>query len=93
MLLGAHMSVSGGLSTAFDRAQSIGINTMQIFTKNQNRWEQKPADAGGDRRTGSRRRQADGHRPGSVSRGLPDQPGHARRRTVGKGRSRRWPTN
>lgn len=45
MLLGAHMSVSGGLSTAFDRGQSIGINTMQVFTKNQNRWEQKPAAA------------------------------------------------
>ena len=43
MHLGAHMSVSGGLSTAFDRAQSIGIGTMQVFTKNQNRWEQKPA--------------------------------------------------
>lgn len=42
MLLGSHMSVSGGLSLAFERAQSIGINTMQIFTKNQNRWEQKP---------------------------------------------------
>jgi deoxyribonuclease IV len=41
--LGAHMSVSGGLSTAFGRAQSIAINTMQIFTKNQNRWAQKPA--------------------------------------------------
>jgi deoxyribonuclease-4 len=45
MHLGAHMSISGGLSTAFGRAQSIGINTMQIFTKNQNRWEQKPAAA------------------------------------------------
>lgn len=43
MYLGAHMSVSGGLSTAFDRAHAIGINTMQVFTKNQNRWEQKPA--------------------------------------------------
>ena len=43
MLLGAHMSVSGGLSSAFERANSIGINTMQVFTKNQNRWEQKPA--------------------------------------------------
>jgi len=32
-----------GLSLAFERAQSIGINTMQVFTKNQNRWEQKPA--------------------------------------------------
>ena len=43
MLIGAHMSVSGGLSSAFERAKSIGINTMQVFTKNQNRWEQKPA--------------------------------------------------
>jgi len=43
MHLGAHMSVSGGLSSAFERAKSIGINTMQVFTKNQNRWEQKPA--------------------------------------------------
>ncbi len=42
MLLGSHMSVSGGLGLAFERAQSIGINTMQVFTKNQNRWEQKP---------------------------------------------------
>jgi deoxyribonuclease IV len=42
MLLGAHMSVTGGLSKAFERAQSIATNTMQIFTKNQNRWEQKP---------------------------------------------------
>jgi deoxyribonuclease-4 len=42
MLLGAHMSVAGGLSSAFERAYSIGINTMQVFTKNQNRWEQKP---------------------------------------------------
>ncbi len=42
MFLGAHMSTAGGLSLAFERAQSIGINTMQVFTKNQNRWEQKP---------------------------------------------------
>ena len=43
MLLGAHMSVSGGLSLAFERAKSIDTHTMQVFTKNQNRWEQKPA--------------------------------------------------
>lgn len=43
MLLGAHMSVAGGLSKAFERARSIETNTMQVFTKNQNRWEQKPA--------------------------------------------------
>jgi deoxyribonuclease-4 len=39
------MSTAGGLSTAFTRGQSIGITTMQIFTKNQNRWQQKPASA------------------------------------------------
>jgi deoxyribonuclease-4 len=45
MLLGAHMSTNGGLSTAFQRAATIGIKTMQVFTKNQNRWEQKPTPA------------------------------------------------
>jgi deoxyribonuclease-4 len=41
-LLGAHMSTSGGLSNAFDRGAQVGCTTMQIFTKNQNRWQQKP---------------------------------------------------
>jgi deoxyribonuclease-4 len=41
-LLGAHMSTSGGLSTAFDRGAAVGCTTMQVFTKNQNRWQQKP---------------------------------------------------
>jgi len=36
------MSVAGGVSKAFERAASIDINTMQVFTKNQNRWQQKP---------------------------------------------------
>jgi deoxyribonuclease IV len=43
MLLGAHMSAAGGVSKAFERARTIGINTMQVFTKNQHRWQQKPA--------------------------------------------------
>ena len=58
MLLGAHMSVSGGLSTAFERARSIGINTMQIFTKNQNRWTQKPATSEDVERWFTQRRQS-----------------------------------
>lgn len=41
-LLGAHMSTSGGISNAFDRGATVGCETMQIFTKNQNRWQQKP---------------------------------------------------
>ncbi|MFZ2487824.1 MAG: deoxyribonuclease IV [Anaerolineae bacterium] len=44
--LGAHMSTAGGVSKAFERGQSIGCNTMQIFTRNQNRWESKPLDPG-----------------------------------------------
>ncbi|HSN76076.1 MAG TPA: deoxyribonuclease IV, partial [Anaerolineae bacterium] len=42
--LGAHMSAAGGVSKAFGRGQSIGCETMQIFTRNQNRWDSKPLD-------------------------------------------------
>lgn len=41
-ILGAHMSVAGGVSRAFERAQTIGCDTMQIFTRNQNQWQAKP---------------------------------------------------
>ncbi|MDH3252422.1 MAG: deoxyribonuclease IV [Ignavibacteria bacterium] len=37
--LGAHMSVNGGLHTAFARGSSIGCTTMQIFVKNANQWK------------------------------------------------------
>ncbi len=38
-LLGAHMSVAGGLYTAFERAEKVGCTAMQIFTKNSNQWK------------------------------------------------------
>ena len=41
-LLGAHMSVAGGVSKALERGQSIGCDTIQIFTRNNNRWASKP---------------------------------------------------
>ncbi len=41
---GAHVSTAGGVSKAFDRAESIGCDTMQIFTRNNNRWATKPLD-------------------------------------------------
>jgi deoxyribonuclease-4 len=41
-LLGTHVSVSGGVHTAFGRASSIGCTTMQVFVKNANRWAGKP---------------------------------------------------
>ncbi len=41
-LLGAHMSVAGGVSKSLDRGASIGCDTIQIFTRNNNRWASKP---------------------------------------------------
>ncbi len=40
--LGAHMSIAGTMSHAFDRAESIGCTTMQIFTKSNRQWYAKP---------------------------------------------------
>ena len=42
MLLGVHCSVSGGLENAFDEADALGIDTFQIFTRNQRQWKAKP---------------------------------------------------
>jgi deoxyribonuclease IV len=38
VLLGSHMSVAGGLHTAFERGTRTGCTTMQIFVKNASRW-------------------------------------------------------
>jgi deoxyribonuclease-4 len=40
--LGAHMSISGGVDTAFDRGEQIGCDAIQIFTKNSNQWRAAP---------------------------------------------------
>jgi len=42
LLLGAHMSIAGGMHTALERAMSIGCTTMQVFVKNNNQWHGKP---------------------------------------------------
>jgi deoxyribonuclease-4 len=41
LLLGAHMSIAGGMHTAVERAQSIGCTAMQVFVKNSNQWSGK----------------------------------------------------
>ena len=38
MLLGAHMSIAGGLDKSIERGASIGCTAIQIFTKNSNQW-------------------------------------------------------
>lgn len=42
LLLGAHMSIAGGVHTAVDRAVSAGCTALQVFTKNNNQWQGKP---------------------------------------------------
>ena len=37
-LLGVHVSTAGGVITAFDRAEKLGINTFQLFVKNNKQW-------------------------------------------------------
>lgn len=40
-LLGAHMSISGGLHRAPLKGKEVGCQAIQIFTRNRNRWESK----------------------------------------------------
>lgn len=41
ILLGAHISVAGGFSKAVKRAEEIGANCFQIFTKSNRQWHAK----------------------------------------------------
>lgn len=45
LLIGAHMSVAGGLEKAFARGEALGCTAMQVFTKNANQWKGKPVTA------------------------------------------------
>jgi deoxyribonuclease-4 len=45
LLLGPHVSVSGGLHTAFARAARIGCTAMQIFVKNASQWSARELTA------------------------------------------------
>src|SRR6478735_10824321 len=41
-LLGAHMSIAGGVHRAIERARSIECSAMQIFVKNNMQWFARP---------------------------------------------------
>lgn len=41
LIYGAHMSIAGGLEKAILKGQSIGCTAIQIFTKNNRRWQAK----------------------------------------------------
>jgi deoxyribonuclease-4 len=45
ILLGAHMSIRGGVSMAIERARSIDCTAMQVFVKNNMQWFARPLTA------------------------------------------------
>ena len=42
IVLGAHMSIAGGIHTAVERAMSVKCTALQLFVKNSNQWHAKP---------------------------------------------------
>lgn len=42
MLIGAHLSVAGGVDKAFKRAVDLNCTALQIFTKSNRQWKAKP---------------------------------------------------
>jgi len=42
LLLGAHMSIAGGIDLAPLRGREVGCRTMQLFTKSSNQWRARP---------------------------------------------------
>lgn len=42
LLLGAHMSIAGGVGLAPLRGQEVGCRAIQLFTKSSNQWRAKP---------------------------------------------------
>ncbi len=41
-LFGSHLSIAGGYYKAANAAEKLGMDTVQIFTKNNNQWKGKP---------------------------------------------------
>jgi deoxyribonuclease-4 len=43
-LFGSHLSVAGGMVNALLEAERLGLDTVQVFTKNQQQWKAPPLD-------------------------------------------------
>ena len=43
-VFGSHLSIAGHLCNALDEAATLGLDTVQVFTKNQRQWKVKPLD-------------------------------------------------
>jgi deoxyribonuclease-4 len=42
VLIGSHCSIAGGLHLAIEEAVRLGLDCLQVFTKNQRQWASKP---------------------------------------------------
>ncbi len=83
LLLGAHMSIAGGVSKALDRAASVGSNAVQVFTKNNRQWKGPPID-GEDVARWEEEHAGAGHPRQRQPCQLPDQHGEPEGRPVGE---------
>jgi deoxyribonuclease IV len=45
LLLGAHVSIAGGVEHAFVRGEAVGCTAIQIFTSNASQWRARPISA------------------------------------------------
>jgi deoxyribonuclease-4 len=43
-MFGSHLSIAGGMHNALLEAEQLGMETVQVFTKNQQQWKSKPLD-------------------------------------------------
>jgi deoxyribonuclease IV len=59
MYIGAHVSSSGGIHTAIDRAEAIGAESVQVFTQSPRTWRQTNHDPATFERFRERREEAE----------------------------------
>jgi deoxyribonuclease-4 len=45
LMFGSHLSVAGSMSNALREAESLKLDTVQVFTKNQQQWRVRPLEA------------------------------------------------
>jgi len=48
-MFGSHLSIAGGMVNALIEGERLGLDTVQVFTKNQQQWRVKPLDPGAKR--------------------------------------------
>ena len=44
-MFGSHLSIAGGMHNALLKAEEFGMDTLQVFTKNQQQWKCSPLSA------------------------------------------------